>query len=135
MANFEWNELKRQKTLKARGLDFSEAQKAFEDDYAFSWPDPRYDFDVRWILIGRLNTILIVVIAYKELTPDSYRIISMREASRQEANRYEQEKQQRLPATDADLSRLLDQLIRDRKLAEEMDSTKQDASKRRQENS
>jgi hypothetical protein len=30
-----------------RGLDFADAKEAFLDHYAFSPPDPRYDFDAK----------------------------------------------------------------------------------------
>jgi uncharacterized protein len=121
MAKFEWNESKRQKTLQDRGLDFAEAHKAFEDDYAFFAPDPRYDSDDRWILIGRLEEHLVVVVAYKEPTHDTYRIISMRRAEKHEINRYEKERSKQLPAKSDPLTRLIDQLKRDRESREEIE--------------
>ena len=40
MANFYWDENKRQKTLRERSLDFADAHKVFADEYALSAPDP-----------------------------------------------------------------------------------------------
>lgn len=134
MATFEWDETKRQKTLRERGLDFANAHEAFEDDYGFNAPDPRYDGDNRWILIGRLNEEL-VVIAYKEISENIYRIISMRRAEKQEQKKYEEEKLNGLPSVADPLHRFLDQLERDRELKEEIDSIKREAQKRRHDSS
>ncbi|MBA4027429.1 MAG: hypothetical protein C0473_04215 [Cyanobacteria bacterium DS3.002] len=134
MAKFEWDENKREKTLRERGLDFADAHLALNDDFAFTCPDPKNEFDDRWILIGRLNEKTVVVLVYKEPKPDTFRIISMREANRQEITRYEAEKGKQVPTQDDNLTKLLEQLTRDRELREELDSIKQDALKRRQEN-
>lgn len=134
MAKFEWDEKKREKTLRERGLDFADAHLAIEDNNAFSWPDPKNESDDRWLLIGRLNEKTVVVLVYKEPEPDTYRIISMREANREETNRYEVEKERQTPAQDDTLIKILDQLTRERELREEIDWIKQDALKRRQEN-
>lgn len=131
MAKFEWDEQKRQKTLDQRGLDFTDAQIAFEDPYAFSAPDPRYDSDDRWLLLGRLKDV-IVVLAYKELSPDVYRIISMRFAEKIEIDRYEKEKASHLPSESDPLVRLLEQFSRDRELKEQLSLLEEETKERRQ---
>jgi uncharacterized DUF497 family protein len=110
MTLFEWNESKRQRTLKLRGLDFAEAHKVFEDDYALFAPDLRYDYDDRWLVIGELNKNRIVVISYKEVKTDTYRIISMRKAEKRESTRYLLEIMNHLPSTNESLNRLFNQL-------------------------
>lgn len=115
MPDFYWDENKRQKTLKERGLDFADAHKVFADDYALSAPDPRYDSDQRWLLIGTLNDELVIIIAYIELTSDIYRIISMRKAEKSEIKRYQQEKLKRLPSANDPLIKLLEKLEQQQK--------------------
>lgn len=135
MAHFHWDENKRQKTLEERGLDFADAEKVFADDYTFSAPDPRYDFDDRWLIIGRLNEKTVVVIAYKETPPGSYRIISMRMAEKQEIARYESEKRQQMPGQDDVLIKLMDKLAEERQVKEQMDSLKKQAEQWREQDS
>lgn len=124
MANFVWDEDKRIKNLLKHGQDFADAHWAFEDEFAFSAPDDRYAFDDRWILIGRSNKDTVVVLAYKEPVEDTYRIISMRPAQKQEQLKYEQEKQERMAPQDDSMIQLLEQLERDRQLKEELESMK-----------
>ena len=134
MAKFEWDDQKRQKTLDQRGLDFADAHIAFEDPYAFYAPDLRYDSDDRWLLLGRLKD-AIVVLAYKELSPDVYRIISMRFAEKIEIERYEKEKASHLPAEADPLVRLLEQFSRDRELKEQLSLLEEETKERRQDES
>lgn len=111
---FIWDESKREANLAKHGLDFADAPKVFDDPYAWSGSDLRYSDD-RFTLIGKLGDRLIVLVAYTEPKPETFRIISMRKATRREADRYEQEKANRLPSLKDPISNLLDQLDQERK--------------------
>ena len=77
-----FDEAKRQKTLRERGLDFADAGKIFDGvvielvDDRFSYPEPRFQ------TFGMLNNRLAVVV----WTPikDGIRVISMRKCNERE---------------------------------------------------
>jgi len=89
---FIWNEDKREINIKKHGLDFADAETVFKDPHAWFFIDERYS-DERWILIGNLNSKLIIVIAYAEPNESTIRIISMRPAVRKEIRQYEKRKE------------------------------------------
>jgi hypothetical protein len=79
---FTWHEPKRQSTRQRRGLDFAEAEMVFAGP-TFTFEDDRDDYgEQRWVTLGMLRT-KVVVIVHTE-TADEIRIISMREANRNE---------------------------------------------------
>lgn len=79
---FTWHEPKRQITLEKRGLDFAEVELVFEGP-TFTFEDDRRDYgEQRWVSIGLLRD-KIVVIVHTE-TEDEIRVISMREAEKDE---------------------------------------------------
>jgi uncharacterized DUF497 family protein len=81
-----WDEAKRQKTLAERGLDFADAQQIF-DGFNIVQTDDRRDYgEVRFLIIGSVQSELIVVV----WTPrgDVKRVISMRKANVREEARY-----------------------------------------------
>lgn len=79
---FTWHEPKRQSTRQRRGLDFAEAEIVFAGP-TFTFEDDRDDYgEQRWVTLGMLRT-KVVVIVHTE-TADEIRIISMREANRNE---------------------------------------------------
>lgn len=79
---FSWHEPKRQATLQKRGLDFAQAEQVFAGP-TFTFEDERHDYgEQRWITVGLLRE-KIVVIVHTE-TEDEIRIISMREANKNE---------------------------------------------------
>lgn len=82
---FEWDENKRQKTLKARGLDFMDAQHVFTKDAFIVKAADKYP-ETRYILIGPLFTRIVVIVFCKRVK--KVRIISMRKANKREVKKY-----------------------------------------------
>ena len=79
---FIWNEVKRQSNLKKHGVDFVNAEKVFTVS-TFTFEDSRENYgEQRWVTLGLLG-MRVVVIVHTE-TEDEIRIISMREASKNE---------------------------------------------------
>lgn len=79
---FSWHEPKRQITLKRRGLDFAHAEQVFMGP-TFTFEDDRKDYgEQRWVSLGLLRE-KVVVIVHTE-SEDEIRIISMREADKDE---------------------------------------------------
>jgi len=85
---YSWDENKRSKTLKERGLDFAEMD-SFDWDNALTLEDHDSDSgETRFISIGWLiNTLVVAVWCSRDETT---RIISLRRASRRERKLYEQ---------------------------------------------
>jgi uncharacterized DUF497 family protein len=84
-----WDEEKRAKTLKERGLDFADCEEVFAGP-TIEYPDDRKDYgEQRWITIGFLGTKLVVIVSTQRV--DCTRIISMRRAERSERKLYEKE--------------------------------------------
>jgi uncharacterized DUF497 family protein len=79
---FTWHELKRQVTLKTRSLDFADAELVFAGP-TFTFEDTRVDYgEQRWVTLGVLRG-TVVLIVHTE-TDDEIRVISMREADKDE---------------------------------------------------
>ncbi len=80
--HYSWHEPKRQVTLIKRGLDFAQAEHVFSGS-VFTFEDDRKDYgEQRWVTLGLLRE-KVVVIVHTE-TEDHIRIISMREANKNE---------------------------------------------------
>jgi uncharacterized DUF497 family protein len=80
--------VKREKTLRERGLDFARARVVF-DGLTITLPDQRQDYgEPRFITAGWLDERLIVLV----WTPRGLarRIISMRKANEREIDKYKQ---------------------------------------------
>ena len=79
---FTWHEPKRQTTRNRRGLDFADAERVFAGP-TFTFEDDREVYgERRWVSLGSLRG-TVVVIVHTE-TEDEIRIISMREAEKDE---------------------------------------------------
>lgn len=79
---FIWHEPKRQNNLKKHGIDFANAANIFAGS-TFTFEDNReYYGEQRWVTLGLLG-IRVIVIVHTE-TEDEIRIISMREADKNE---------------------------------------------------
>lgn len=79
---FSWHEPKRQATFNRRGLDFAQAEQVFMGP-TFTFEDDRKDYgEQRWVTLGLLRE-KVVVIVHTE-SEDEIRIISMREADKDE---------------------------------------------------
>ncbi len=87
----DWDEAKRESNLAKHGLDFTGVLEIFAD-YFMERLDARQDYgEDRWITLGTLRS-LVVVLVYTERN-GRLRPISLRKATRQERNVYEQARQ------------------------------------------
>jgi uncharacterized DUF497 family protein len=83
---FTWSERKRGINLKEHGLDFIDAQRAFEG-LTFTYEDDRFAYgEQRFITLGLLAGVPVSV-AHTE-SDDEIRIISFRKATGREARRF-----------------------------------------------
>ena len=83
---FTWDEAKRQSNLEKHGLDFADAEKVFAGPMVL-FEDTRRDYgEQRMIGIGLLETLVVLVVHVE--SDDEIRIISMREADRDETDLY-----------------------------------------------
>jgi uncharacterized protein (DUF4415 family) len=81
--NLEWDEAKRDWTLRERGLDFKDAQRVFEA-VDMELIDDRIDYnEVRIISFGQLDDRPVAVV-WTQRNPDTRRIISMRHVHERE---------------------------------------------------
>ena len=79
---YTWHEPKRQTTLKQRGLDFVHAEQVFGGP-TFTFEDDREDYgEERWVTFGLLGDKTVVIVHTE--TEDEIRVISMREADKDE---------------------------------------------------
>jgi uncharacterized DUF497 family protein len=79
---FIWHEPKRQANLKKHGMDFADAERVFAGP-TFTFEDDREDYgEQRWVTLGLLRE-KVVVIVHTE-TAEEIRVISMREADKDE---------------------------------------------------
>ena len=88
---FEWDELKNTANKHKHGVSFEEATTVFDDDYAIYLDDEEHSVDeVRFIIIGVDSTFrkLTVCHCYRGKNSDIVRIISAREATKQETKLY-----------------------------------------------
>ncbi|MBF0481160.1 MAG: BrnT family toxin [Desulfovibrionaceae bacterium] len=80
---FVWDERKRRSNLNKHGLEFSDAPLVFQGDF-FYLADDRQDYgETRYIGIGELSD-RVIVIVFCVVAEETYRIISMREATPRE---------------------------------------------------
>ena len=86
---FEWDDHKEQINIQKHGIDFSTAALVFNDIYRIETYDSLHsDIEDRYITIGQINSItLIVMFVYTERT-DVIRIISARLATTREKEAY-----------------------------------------------
>ena len=79
---FIWDEPKRQANLNKHGVDFTDAERVFAGP-TFTFEDDREDYgEQRWVTLGLLG-VKVVVIVHAE-TAEEIRVISMREADKDE---------------------------------------------------
>ena len=90
---FEWDELKNAANKHKHGISFEEAQTVFDDDYAVYFDDDKHsEKEERFIIIGVDSAFrrLTVCHCYRGKNEEIIRIISAREATKQEAKLYEE---------------------------------------------
>ncbi|MDQ4628603.1 BrnT family toxin [Janthinobacterium lividum] len=82
--------VKREKTLRERGLDFARARVVF-DGLTITLPDQRQDYgEPRFITAGWLDERLVVLVWTPRGRARRRRIISMRKANEREIDKYKQ---------------------------------------------
>ena len=86
---FEWDEQKSQENVRNRNLDFAEARKVFQRP-VLRMLDTRKEYgEDRWVGIGMLDNMRMVVVVFTEPEENTIRIISMRKALTHERQQYE----------------------------------------------
>lgn len=87
---FEWDRSKATANLKKHGVSFEEARTVFNNPFAIIFDDKTHCVDEqREIIIGHCQQNRLLLIAFTERS-SSIRIISVRPASREEREDYEQ---------------------------------------------
>jgi uncharacterized DUF497 family protein len=90
--DFEWNLQKADINEKKHGVSFDEASSVFGDYLSFTYPDSEHSIlEERYIIIGLSIKNRILVISHTQRV-ESIRIISARQATKQEREFYESRK-------------------------------------------
>ncbi len=88
---FAWDSRKAESNLAKHGVPFDEAMTVFDDELFLVFADPDHSAkENRFIIVGQSNPGRLLVVAYTERS-DAIRIISAREATRQERKIYAEE--------------------------------------------
>ncbi|HKI00883.1 MAG TPA: BrnT family toxin [Thermoanaerobaculia bacterium] len=86
---FSWDPAKARLNQQKHGVSFAEAVGAFTDPLSVTITDPDHSFDEeRFILIGLSQRNRLLVVVHTDIG-DRIRVISAREAGRQERRQYE----------------------------------------------
>jgi hypothetical protein len=89
---FEWDEAKNASNQAKHRLSFETASGVFDDPLHMSRPDRIIDGEQRWMTIGVVGDLTLVVVAHtyrNDEDDEVVRIISARKASRRERREYE----------------------------------------------
>ncbi|MBH1971952.1 BrnT family toxin [Moraxellaceae bacterium AER2_44_116] len=85
---YVWDEVKRKTNLEKHGLDFVDAEKVFNSPLVL-FEDNRAAYgEQRMVAIGSLQTLIVVLVHVED--DNTIRIISMRQATRNETKLYYQ---------------------------------------------
>ncbi|MDA8084370.1 MAG: BrnT family toxin [Nitrospiraceae bacterium] len=85
----QWDEAKNKANIRKHGIDFADAWQLFEHPLV-TWHDDRFDYDEdRYIGIGMMNDMMVVIMVFVERGTDTIRVISMRKAKKHERERYQ----------------------------------------------
>ena len=87
---FEWDENKNRINKKKHGLSFETAQEVFYDKSAILFDDPDHSYEEeRFLIIGMIRSLKICIVSYcYRESGNVIRLISAREATKQEKNYY-----------------------------------------------
>lgn len=86
---FEWDENKEKINISKHGLDFSTAALVFRDQNRLEWFDELHsDYEDRYITIGEINGIAVVLMVVYTERGDAIRLISARKTTKQERRMY-----------------------------------------------
>ncbi|MCC6587476.1 MAG: BrnT family toxin [Bryobacterales bacterium] len=90
---FEWDDAKNATNKAKHGIDFETAQLVFEDPHCVSFVERVTDGEQRWHAIGSIEGIVLIVVVHtyrEQAAVEVIRIISARQATRNERRLYEQ---------------------------------------------
>lgn len=86
---FEWDENKEKINIAKHGLDFSTAALVFRDQNRLEWFDEIHsDDEDRYVTIGEINGVAVVLMVVYTERGDAIRLISARKATKQERRMY-----------------------------------------------
>lgn len=87
---FEWDENKNRINQKKHGISFAEASSVFYDESAILFDDPEHsEQEDRFLLLGMSSAANICIVChYYRESETVIRIISARQATKKEADRY-----------------------------------------------
>ncbi len=86
---FEWDDHKDIYNIKKHGISFKMAVRVFEDENRLEYYDEAHsDYEDRYITIGMVNSIFVVLFVSFTERGDITRIISARLATKEEKERY-----------------------------------------------
>jgi len=91
---FEWDTAKAAANLKKHGVSFDTAILAFSDPFVFTYQDRIENGELRWQTLGFIDHQHLLLVAHtieEENETEIIRIISAREANKNERKRYERE--------------------------------------------
>jgi len=89
---FEWDPVKAEANIRKHGVTFDEASTVFGDPLNLLIRDPDHSLgEERYLLLGMSNRRKLLVVAFVERPPRT-RLISARQATRQERRRYEEKR-------------------------------------------
>jgi uncharacterized DUF497 family protein len=96
--NLEWDEAKNRSNIRKHEFDFADAEEMFRGVLLIR-PDTREDYgEERWIGIGMIQG-RFAFVTVAEPSPESLRVISLRKATYEERQEYENALQDRLEAS------------------------------------
>lgn len=93
---FEWNDDKAAINRRKHGIAFSDAKQVFNDPFAIAGQDHIESGERRWQIIGMIERVIVVLVAYtveEEGQDEVIRLISARRANRKERIHYEQNRE------------------------------------------
>ncbi|MBY3197879.1 MULTISPECIES: BrnT family toxin [Rhizobium] len=92
MPRFQWNDEKNRTNKAKHGVSFETACLIWNDPQYLLIPDAVYDGEQRWLAIGVVGLVTVLVAVHIILAEDeeTVRVISARKATSHERRRYEQ---------------------------------------------
>ena len=85
---FKWDESKNAANIRKHKIDFCDVPSVFDAPLLVQYDDRQDYGEDRWIGIGTLRGITVVVVVFTERDADTIRIISARKANRYERKQY-----------------------------------------------
>jgi uncharacterized DUF497 family protein len=99
---FEWDERKREENIRKHGIDFADVTEVFTHPMLTAL-DLRRDYgEDRWIGLGLMKEIVVVVVFVEHEDENHIRIISAQKATRYESRQYAKYLADRLGTTEED---------------------------------